>query len=83
MVAITEFSANEKINYCKKNGLDVNIISMKNLDGLPKGVEIWVDDFDLFLAKTFGTDKVRVAVNECEVEDLNGDFAKRLLGIKE
>ena len=71
VVSVTEFGADRMINYCEKNKLDVNIVSMKNLDGLPNGVEIWVDDFDLFLAKTFGTDKVRVAVNECEVEDLN------------
>ena len=75
--------ANHYKEVCKKKDMKVNIASMNKLDGIHLNYELWIDDFDTILWDMFGKREIRVAVNECEVEDLNGEFAKRLLGIKE
>jgi hypothetical protein len=67
---------------CKKNGMKVNITSINKLDGVDKQYEIWIDDFDTIIWDMFGKREIRVAVNECEVVDLNCEFANRLLKIK-
>ena len=64
---------------CKKKGMKVNIISLGNFYGLPHNAELWFDDFDTILSDMFGNRKFRLAVNECEVKYLNGEFVKRLL----
>jgi len=75
--------ANHMKQVCDKKGMKVNITSMNKLEGIHVNYELWIDDFDTILWDMFGKRDIRVAVNECEVVGLNGEFAKRLLGIKE
>lgn len=73
-----EIADNMKL-YAKKLGLEVNTVSISDVSRTPLGCQLWIDDFDDILWDMFGKRNIRVAVNECEVKDLNGELAKRML----
>ena len=80
-------SASYLFERSKQLKLDINkpvgINDKLNMDIIPQGSELWMDDFELIMKGIFGKDKsFKLSLHDYEIEDLNKDFLKRVIDVE-